>query len=890
MGLEKRPVDNLVSEKQLWVIAIVLEPGAPRFGPGLFNKYNTYGDQTTAVHKIRDKLYQEQYLHFVVRANDLESVVKDFREACKGLPKVPLAEFFPQHPQHPFLQEGDYASTENRPYVKPEVNFGFRDWYHYNTFVGYGTIIEQESELKRANNGELFAAQIQVFAISKEDSNTYMACLRLPDEIQRRSVGSSAHIHWHRHGGEVTDPWRGDIIEPLPAARTDTTSLIIYRPSKETHGARQPKIASNLKDAPFENVMVKIIVSDKTFKRFLGCNLDLQHWSKAEVCRELLGGDLMALPEIGLLSDVNRELIDTTFAHGRVNLDISKVIDGLPHARGRFFVVTGPAGSGKTYVMHLLSLLILKGSKMFYPVHPDGATGKWMPNFHKYNRGTSEMEEEPEKKEHKPQVVISCPTNNLTSDNCVKLQFAADNLFAGEPIMIIRIHPLELEFLIAKQSFTHHEQHSQTAEMEHDQQQPVEEISVEGLIKVLSEVLEHYQKSFSSAGFAATGIKDSRLQLMEHSLGYRMLQVCGIIPGSLWTVSGAYENFVAFHQDRLRHASEPNEAQELAFRKYMIRLARETLARADILIGTPFVLGTYLIYSSLHPTAVCVDEAGTSKESDILPVMTYYFPKAFGVFGDPKQLGPTIMSTMEENSFHGQIELSLLSRLILNGCTRFDLIHQHRLTKDIYNFTNQLFCRGQMRWQRTQVIDPNAWSSKVMDYNFHRYKVKKNMVFLNIPKGQEFSVGHSWANRAHVVIGLNLPYDFIMSCSIPPADIVILVGYDAQKREYLSEMSRRVESNPGIKWLDIRVTVIDSFQGNQAPFVILDLVRSETLGHLRSFRRLKVGMTRGSFGFWCLYNVNSMMEPIDRDAWVIREMRSLIKGSRLGATMALPEI
>lgn len=245
---------------------------------------------------------------------------------------------------------------------------------------------------------------------------------------------------------------------------------------------------------------------------------------------------------------------------------------------------------------------------------------------------------------------------------------------------------------------------------------------------------------------------------------------------------------------------------------------------------------------------------------------------------------------MEENSFHGQIELSLLSRLILNGCTRFDLIHQHRLTKDIYNFTNQLFYRGQMRWQRTQSIDPNACSSKVMNYNFHRYKVKKNMVFLNVPKGQEFSVGHSWANRAHVVIGLDLAYDFIMSCSIPPADLVILVGYDAQKREYLSEMSCRVESNPGIKWMDIRVTVIESFQGKQAPFVIFDLVRSETLGHMRSFRRLNVGMTRASFGLWCLYNVNSMMKPIDRDTWVIREMRSLIKGSRLSATLALPEI
>lgn len=141
MGLEQTNVDELVSKEQHWVLAISLQPDEPRFAPGLFNQARTYGDQTTTVHKIRDQFHDDVDLYFVVRADDLQGAVQEFQEAC----------------------------------------------------------MEHENELKRAQNGELFEAKIQVFAVAKQDSNTYMACLRLPDEIQRPRVGSSVEIRWQAH-------------------------------------------------------------------------------------------------------------------------------------------------------------------------------------------------------------------------------------------------------------------------------------------------------------------------------------------------------------------------------------------------------------------------------------------------------------------------------------------------------------------------------------------------------------------------------------------------------------------------------------------------------------------------------------------------------------------
>ena len=143
-----------------------------------------------------------------------------------------------------------------------------------------------------------------------------------------------------------------------------------------------------------------------------------------------------------------------------------------------------------------------------------------------------------------------------------------------------------------------------------------------------------------------------------------MLQVCGIIPDTPWTISGKYSNFLGFYKDRLECGGLINFEHEMAFKKDLKRSARDTMAMAEIVIGTPFVLGTSLMYHSLHPTALFIDEAEMSKEADVLLLLMYYFPKAIGLFGDPKQLGPTILSTWPQNFFHGQLSVPLLSRMV----------------------------------------------------------------------------------------------------------------------------------------------------------------------------------------------------------------------------------
>lgn len=52
-------------------------------------------------------------------------------------------------------------------------------------------------------------------------------------------------------------------------------------------------------------------------------------------------------------------------------------------------------------------------------------------------------------------------------------------------------------------------------------------------------------------------------------------------------------------------------------------------------------------------------------------------------------------------------------------------------------------------------------------------------------------------------------------------------------------------------WLfDVQVTTVDKFQGQQNDFILLSLVRTRFVGHLRDVRRLVVAMSRARLGLY----------------------------------------
>lgn len=53
-----------------------------------------------------------------------------------------------------------------------------------------------------------------------------------------------------------------------------------------------------------------------------------------------------------------------------------------------------------------------------------------------------------------------------------------------------------------------------------------------------------------------------------------------------------------------------------------------------------------------------------------------------------------------------------------------------------------------------------------------------------------------------------------------------------------------------------KITTVDKFQGQQNDYILLSLVRTYNVGHLRDVRRLVVAMSRARLGLYVFARVN----------------------------------
>lgn len=85
----------------------------------------------------------------------------------------------------------------------------------------------------------------------------------------------------------------------------------------------------------------------------------------------------------------------------------------------------------------------------------------------------------------------------------------------------------------------------------------------------------------------------------------------------------------------------------------------------------------------------------------------------------------------------------------------------------------------------------------------------------------------------------------------PAKKISILTTYNGQRSLIMDVLTKRCENNPLIGMPAI-VSTVDKYQGQQNDYVILSLVRTRMVGHLRDIRRLVVAMSRGRLGLYIL--------------------------------------
>jgi len=90
---------------------------------------------------------------------------------------------------------------------------------------------------------------------------------------------------------------------------------------------------------------------------------------------------------------------------------------------------------------------------------------------------------------------------------------------------------------------------------------------------------------------------------------------------------------------------------------------------------------------------------------------------------------------------------------------------------------------------------------------------------------------------------------YMRLCGIPAQKISILSTYNGQKALLRDVVRTRCSWNP-LFGEPAKITTVDKFQGQQNDFIIVSLVRTKHVGHLRDVRRLIVTMSRARFGLY----------------------------------------
>jgi intron-binding protein aquarius len=228
------------------------------------------------------------------------------------------------------------------------------------------------------------------------------------------------------------------------------------------------------------------------------------------------------------------------------------------------------------------------------------------------------------------------------------------------------------------------------------------------------------------------------------------------------------------------------------------------------------------------------------------------------LIGDDRQLPPVVQSTPLKAYSH--LDQSMFGRLIRLGVPYTTLDKQGR-------------CRPQLTklfsWKYPGLGD----LENVIKDNVTYQKANGGFAFctqcIDIPNGVESApTPHYYQNldEAEYIVQL---YMFMRLLGYPANKISILTTYNGQRaliRDIIARRCGTFHYNPNSQnqhGVDNRhklfgppaqVSTVDKFQGQQNDFVLLSLVRTRSVGHLRDVRRLIVAISRAKLGLYVVCN------------------------------------
>nr|XP_033807712.1 RNA helicase aquarius isoform X1 [Geotrypetes seraphini] len=220
--------------------------------------------------------------------------------------------------------------------------------------------------------------------------------------------------------------------------------------------------------------------------------------------------------------------------------------------------------------------------------------------------------------------------------------------------------------------------------------------------------------------------------------------------------------------------------------------------------------------------------------------------KRWIMIGDHHQLPPVIKNMAFQK--YSNMEQSLFTRFVRLGVPTVDLDAQGRARASLCNLYNWRY-KNLGNLPHVQLLSEFRTANAGFLYDFQLINVED---FQGVGESEPNPYFYQNLGEAEYVVAV---FMYMRLLGYPAEKISILTTYNGQKHLIRDVINQRCGSNPLIGRPN-KVTTVDRFQGQQNDYILLSLVRTRAVGHLRDVRRLVVAMSRARLGLYIFARVS----------------------------------
>ncbi|CAG9771390.1 unnamed protein product [Ceutorhynchus assimilis] len=269
---------------------------------------------------------------------------------------------------------------------------------------------------------------------------------------------------------------------------------------------------------------------------------------------------------------------------------------------------------------------------------------------------------------------------------------------------------------------------------------------------------------------------------------------------------------------------------------------------------------------AIQSRIVLVEEAAEVLESHIVTALTTNCQHLI-LLGDHQQLKPTTSDYTVDRKC--KLGISLFERMILNNVECHTLNVQHRMRPEISSLISP-------------VIYKELYNNRSVEMYPTVSGVTHSLFFIDHIEPEE-PYGDSSKKNVHEAKFLIQLAIYLLNNNYKASEITILAAYLGQMYQLKDEQKKHAHQN----LQDVRIAVVDNFQGEENKIILLSLVRNnpeKKIGFLATDNRVCVALSRAKEGFYVMGN----MEHLCNGSEIWKTIRSTLEAQQaLGKYLTL---